>query len=424
MLTEKKIDSYIAILEEELIPATGCTEPIAIALAAARLREVLGARPERITAELSGNIIKNAKSAVVPNTGGMRGVEAAIAAGVTAGDARRLLQVISDVPESAYAEMRTYAQSADIRLARLDTPRQLDILLTGFAGGDRASVRIANNHTSIVFEEKNGETLKALDAGFSSESSLTDKNCLNIEDIVAFADSVELERVRGPIERQIRCNSAIAREGIEHEWGAGVGRTVLERGEENIDLRCRAFAAAGSDARMSGCELPVVIVSGSGNQGITASVPVICYAAHMAAEDEKLIRALLVSNLVTIHQKTGIGRLSAYCGAVSAGCGAACGIAYLHGADAQLISRTVVNCVAMLSGMVCDGAKPSCAAKIACAVEAGLLAWKMSRKSRGFTDGDGILDGGVEGSIANVGRLAHEGMQETDKVILSIMTGN
>ena len=422
MLTPELTTAYVNILREELIPATGCTEPIAIAYGAARLRETLGQAPEKILAEVSGNIIKNVKSVIVPNTGGLKGIRAAIAAGVVAGEADQLLQVISRVPQESHAEIERYAREIPVEIVCADTPRLLDIRLTGWAGDHTALVHIANSHSNIVRIERDGETLLEKPLTDSSEDSLTDKSLLTVADILAFADTVDLSLVSELIDRQIDYNSAIAREGLENSWGANIGSVLLSDYPADIKTEAKAWAAAGSDARMSGCEKPVVILSGSGNQGITASVPVIRYAEHLGVGRDKLRRALLVSDLITIHQKSGIGRLSAYCGAISAGVGAGAGIAYLMEGTYEAIAHTVVNAVAILSGTICDGAKPSCAAKIAASVDAGILGYHMWRNHQEFKSGDGIVTKGVDNTIANVGVLAKEGMQETDRIILHIMT--
>ena len=396
------MNAYVAILEEELVLATGCTEPIAIAYAAAKLRDTLGGAPERIRAEVSGNILKNVKSVVVPGTGGMKGIAAAIAAGVIAGDAEAELQVIGKVTKSDLEAIRAYADRTPVEVSCMeDTPCMLDIRLTGFAGDDTAVVRIANNHTNVIHVEKNGEIFVDQPVVASAEDHLQDKSVLNLAEILEFAKGVPIERIEAIVGRQVECNSAIAAAGLSGKWGAAVGCTLLE------------FS--------SGCELPVVIVSGSGNQGITASMPVVRFAKSMNVSREKMLRAVAVSDLITIHQKTGIGRLSAFCGAVSAGIGAAAGIAYLYDESYQIIAETVTTAMGMISGTVCDGAKPSCAAKIAAAVEAGLLSYSMARKGRRFHGGDGIVTRGVEGTIRNIGILAREGMRETDKVILKIM---
>ena len=422
MLTPETTAAYISILKEELIPATGCTEPIAIAYAAAKLREALGQAPERILAEVSGNIIKNVKSVIVPNTGSLKGIRAAIAAGVVAGEADQILQVISRVPQEAHADIARYAQEVPIEITCAETPRLLDIRLTGWAGEHSALVHIANSHSNVVRVEKDEEVLLEKPLTDSPEDSLTDKSLLNVADILAFADTVDLSLVSELIDRQIDYNSAIAQEGLENSWGANIGSVLLRDYPTDIKTEAKAWAAAGSDARMSGCEKPVVILSGSGNQGITASVPVIRYAEHLGVGRDKLRRALLVSDLVTIHQKSGIGRLSAYCGAISAGVGAGAGIAYLLEGTYDAIAHTIVNAVAILSGTICDGAKPSCAAKIAASVDAGILGYHMYRNHQEFKSGDGIVTKGVDNTIANVGILAKEGMLETDRTILHIMT--
>ena len=413
--------SYSAILAEELILATGCTEPIAIAYAAAVLRQTLGAAPERIQAEVSGNILKNVKSVVVPNTGGMKGIRAAVAAGIIAGNADAALQVISAVSPEQLQQIKDYSDQVPMEVSCMeDTPCLLDIRLTGVIGDDEAVVRLANNHTNIVYLEHNGEVLRNLPITDSAEDNLQDKSVLNLQEILTYANEVPISAIEGIVGRQVEYNAAIAREGLTGNWGAAVGCTLLEASQD-IRTEARAWAAAGSDARMSGCEMPVVIVSGSGNQGITASMPVYRYAKYLGVSKEKMLRAVAVSDLVTIHQKTGIGRLSAFCGAVSAGIGAAAGIAYLHDEPYQIIAETVTTAMGMISGTVCDGAKPSCAAKIAAAVEAGLLSYAMAKQGRRFRGGDGIVTNSVEGTIQNIGILAREGMRETDKVILQIM---
>ncbi|NBK78213.1 serine dehydratase subunit alpha family protein [bacterium D16-76] len=423
MLTREKELAYRAILKEELVPATGCTEPIALAYGAARLRDILGARPEGMRAELSGNIIKNVKSVVVPNTGGLKGIRAAMAAGVVAGDAGRVLQVIASVRPQQQGEIAEYAQDTPIEVACADTPRMLDICFTGWAGGHKALVHIANSHSNIVREERDGEVLLEKPVTDSAEDSLTDKSVLNVADILEFANTAELGEMAPLLDKQIDCNTAIAEEGLKNSWGANIGSVLLADYPEGIKTEAKAWAAAGSDARMSGCEMPVVILSGSGNQGITASVPVVRYAKHLGVDREKLHRALLVSDLVTIHQKSGIGRLSAYCGAVSAGVGAGAGIAYLLDGSYRCIAHTIVNAVAIISGTICDGAKPSCAAKIAASVDAGLLGYSMYKNHQEFKGGDGIVTKGVDNTIANVGILAQQGMRQTDQTILAIMEG-
>ena len=414
---------YIQILNEELKPAMGCTEPIAIAYAAAKARAVLGTMPERLLVEVSGNIIKNVKSVVVPHTGGLRGIPAAAAAGAVAGDADAELEVLSRVTGEQIAAMGEFLQKTPIEVRHADTGHIFDIMITAYHGSDSSFVRIVDYHTNVVSVKHNGEVLAEKEI-VTREDGLTDRSCLTIEGIVDFAESVDVEDVREVLERQIEYNMAIAEEGLRHSYGANIGKTVLRGRENDINYQMRAWAAAASDARMNGCELPVVINSGSGNQGITCSVPVIVYARETGAEHKELLRALCVSNLVTTHLKTGIGRLSAYCGAVSAGCGAGAGIAWLRGGRFEMIAHTVVNAVAVDSGIVCDGAKASCAAKIASAVDAGLLGLAMYEDGNQFFGGDGIVKCGVENTIASVGRLARFGMQQTDKEIIRLMMEN
>lgn len=412
---------FIAILEEELRPAMGCTEPIALAYAGAKARRILGALPDRIEVLVSGNIIKNVKSVVVPNTGGLRGIAAAICAGVVAGDADKQLEVIASVSKEAQAQLKDYMTRTEVKIEPATSNLVFDIDLTLFAGQEQARVRIVNHHTNIVHISRNGQVQLELPVEESSEDNLTDKTCLSIERIVEFADVLDIEDVRPSIGRQLEYNLAIAREGLKGNWGANIGSVILSQQGTANNRKAAAYAAAGSDARMSGCEMPVIILSGSGNQGITASVPVAIYAEAFGATEEQLFKAVAVSDLITVHQKTGIGRLSAYCGAISAGCGAGAGIAYLHGGNKEAVAHTVVNAVAILSGTICDGAKPSCAAKIAAAVDAGILGYNMYLENQQFYGGDGIVTKGADATVVNVGRLAREGMRETDRTILEIM---
>jgi len=422
--TNEKYAAYIQILEEELVSAIGCTEPIAIAYGAAKGRELLGALPDEVLVEASGNIIKNVKSVVVPNTGGLHGIEAAAAAGVVAGKAELMLEVISQVTEEQQREMRTYLAGNLVRVEILDGGLVFDIRLTLRRGGDEARVRIANYHTNVVYLEHNGEVLLDLPVEADTESGLTDRSLLNMADIYDFAQTVDLDDVRPVLSRQIDCNMAISQEGLTGNYGACIGQVIRAASPADDPIaKAKSAAAAGSDARMSGCDLPVIINSGSGNQGITASVPVIVYGRETGVSQEKLYRALVLSNLITIHQKTRIGRLSAYCGAVSAGAAAGAGIAYLDGGGYETVIHTVVNALAIVSGMICDGAKASCAGKIAAAIDAGVLGYRMYQQGRQFYGGDGILSHGVEKTLDNVGRLGKIGMRSTDKEILQIMLG-
>jgi len=412
---------FVNILREELRPAMGCTEPIALALAAAKARQILGALPDRVEARVSGNIIKNVKSVVVPNTGGRRGIAAAICAGIVAGDDDASLQVISRVTPQQRRALAEYMAKEPVTIRPADSGLVFDIDLTVYSGDDSARLRIANHHTNIVLMQRNREILLELPVEEAPEDNLTDKSCLSIERIVEFADCLDVADVEDTVGRQLECNMAIAREGIANNWGANIGSVLLQNQGDLLSKRAAAYAAAGSDARMSGCEMPVIILSGSGNQGITASVPVAVYAEALGKTREELLRAVTLSDLVTVHQKTGIGRLSAYCGAISAGCGAGAGIAYLTGGRLHAVAHTLVNSLAILSGTICDGAKPSCAAKIAAAVDAGILGWQMHRQNQQFYGGDGIVTKGVDRTVKNVGRLASEGMRQTDETILKIM---
>ena len=417
-------EQYVNILKEELRPAMGCTEPIALAYGAAKARQVLGAMPDKARLFVSGNIIKNVKSVVVPNTGGLHGMAAALCAGIVAGDADKELQVISYVPREMHGKIKEYMASLDLDIQPAYSDLVFDIDIFLYAGSDHVRLRIVNHHTNIVLIEKNGEALLEKPVTESSEDHLTDKSCLTIEKIVEFADCLDVEDLRGYVDEQVRCNLIIAEEGLAGDWGANIGTVLLRRQGDSLEKKASAYAAAGSDARMSGCEKPVMIVSGSGNQGITASVPVAIYARETGASEEQLLKAVALSNLVTIHQKAGIGRLSAYCGAISAGCGAGAGIAYLNGGNAHAIAHTVVNAIAILSGTICDGAKPSCAAKIAAAVDAGILGYHMYLEGQQFYGGDGIVTKGVDNTVYNVGKLAREGMRQTDRTILEIMLSN
>lgn len=417
----KKYDAYVQILKEELITAMGCTEPIALAYAAARCKELLGKLPEKVIVKVSGSIIKNVKSVVVPNTGGMKGIRAAVAAGFVAGRPEKRLEVISQVSDEERAVIQAYTEQADMEICYLDSGRVFDIIIEAVAGEDTAKVRIANYHTNIVLEEHNGEKLLETVVEGDQEEGLTDRNLLNMEDIWDFAMTCEIEDVRAILDHQIDCNMAIAKEGLTHPYGACIGQVMLDAYGNEIRNRASAMAAAGSDARMSGCELPVVINSGSGNQGITCSVPVIEYARELCSGDEKMYRALTLSNLVAIHQKTGIGRLSAFCGAVCAGVAAGAGIAYLRGGGFKEIAHTVVNGLAIVSGIVCDGAKPSCAAKIAASVNAGILGYEMYVRGQQFYGGDGLVTKGADNTIRNIGRLGKEGMAGTNDEIIKIM---
>ena len=418
MTKSTQYNSFCELLREELIPAMGCTEPIAIAYAAARAKEALGAMPEECKISVSGNIIKNAKSVVVPHTNGMRGIEIALIAGLVSGDSSAKLEVLSRIDESGLKEIEYLKKTLPITLSVSDSDEAFDIAITLTRGDDNSFVRILGRHTNVVSVKKNGKTL--FEGKMDSASAKRDTR-LSVEEIVRFADEVDIADVREVLDRQISFNMAIAEEGLRGEWGASIGQVYLSAYAPDISIKAKAYAAAGSDARMNGCELPVIINSGSGNQGMTASVPVIIYWQELGLDKDKLYRALCVSNLITIHIKHGIGTLSAYCGAVAAGAAAGAGIAYLYGGGLREIAHTLVNALAIDSGLICDGAKASCAAKIATAVENGILGFNLFRAGKQFVGGDGIVKKGVENTIENVCRLARDGMRDTDREILNIM---
>ena len=414
-------DAYVQLLHKELVPAMGCTEPIAVAYAAAVAARELKCLPETVDIRVSANIIKNVKSVIVPNTGGLHGLEAAAAAGIVAGDPDSKLLVISKVTEAQQKEIADYLQTAAFTVEESDSGALFDIQILLSGGGHRAMCRIVEDHTNIVRIEQDDSTVYERRLNEEQQEVSPEKALLSVEKIVEFADTADIADVQQLLDRQIRCNMEIANEGLEHNYGARIGQVLLKSRGDDVITRAKAYAAAASDARMGGCEKPVVINSGSGNQGITASVPVIIYAQELQATQEQLYRALLVSNLVTLHLKSGIGPLSAYCGAISAGCGAAAGITYLYGGKFRQIAHTIVNAIAICSGVICDGAKASCAAKIASAVEAGLLGMEMFRQGSQFLGGDGIVTKGVENTIRNVSQLASEGMRKTDAEIIKIM---
>lgn len=422
MITRQKYQDYINVLKEELIPAMGCTEPIAIAYAGAIAREHLGCLPERVEIEVSGNIIKNVKSVIVPNTGGLRGIEVAAAAGIVAGDAAKELKVISEVSTEAVSAIHKFLETTPITVNFSDSKKIFDIMITVYGNGHSAYVRICEFHTNVVEIREDAKYVLQKDVAVEDSLGFTDRGFMNVQEIIEFADTARIEDVKDILDLQIECNVNISEEGLAGDYGANIGKVLLKTyGTDDVKIRAKAKAAAGSDARMNGCEMPVVINSGSGNQGITASIPVIEYAKELGVSDEKRYRALLVSNLITIHLKSGIGRLSAYCGAVSAGCASGAGIAYLYGGGVDEVSHTIVNSLAITSGIICDGAKASCAAKIATAIDAGIL-YHMYKEGQQFYGGDGIVSKGVENTIKNVGQLAKEGMATTDQEILKIMT--
>ncbi len=417
---ENKYAVYEQALAEELIPAMGCTEPIAIAYCAAVCREQLGCAPEAVEIWVSRNIIKNVKSVVVPNTNQMKGIEVACAAGIVAAHPERQLEVLAYITEPEKAALKELAESGKIKIHVSEEPDIFYIRIFLAAGEKNAEVTIRTDHTNVTCIKKNGVTILEKPIVPAEEEA---KSLWHIEDVLEAARNMPLTAVRPLLERQIAYNMAISKEGLKHDYGASIGKILLHRDPDSLRTRARASAAAGSDARMNGCELPVVITSGSGNQGITASVPVVIYAQALAVSEEKMLRAVLLSDLVTVYLKQGIGKLSAYCGAVSAGCGSGAGIAFLHDCTDAQIEHAVENALAINSGIICDGAKSSCAAKIAMAVEGGLLGFDMALAERNFAGGDGIVQDTADETIAAVGKIASQGMVETDKEIIDVMLG-
>ncbi len=410
---------YVQILKEELVTAMGCTEPIAISYAAARARAVLGELPEKIVVKASGSIIKNVKSVVVPNTGGLRGIEAAAAAGIVCGNENKKLEVLSEIESEDIERIKGYLGQADIKVEYQETGRTFDLSVCVYKEHSQASVRITDYHTNIVQIEKNWEFIR--DDLKDEKIEKANRDVLSMENIWEFVRCADIEDVKETLDKQIECNMKIAREGIRGNYGANIGSILLKMEGDSVQVHAKAMAAAGSDARMNGCGLPVVINSGSGNQGITCSVPVLVYGESLNCDIEKIYRALLLSNLTAIYIKAGIGTLSAYCGAVSAGAAAGAGIAYLHGGGYEEIKHTVVNALAIVSGIVCDGAKASCAAKIASSVEAGIVGYYMYLNEQEFCAGEGIVAEGIDRTIENIGILGKEGMKETNKKIIEMM---
>jgi len=412
---------FTQILIEELVPAMGCTEPIALAYAGAKARETLGTLPDKVVVEASGSIIKNVKSVVVPNTGNLKGIPAAVSAGITLGNANKKLEVLSDIKEADIPKISEFIENTEIQVKHLKSGFNFDIKLTAHKGNSYAKIRITNAHTNITYLEKDDEILFESKIRCESDEGFTDRSALSGEAIWRYITQADINDIKPIIKRQIEYNTAIAEEGLRGEYGASIGKVILNAYGDNVRDRAKAMAAAGSDARMNGCELPVIINSGSGNQGITCSLPVLEYAKELKADEDKLYRALALSNLIAIHIKSGIGRLSAYCGAVSAGAAAGGGIAYLYTEDYSTVMHTVVNALGIVSGIICDGAKASCAAKIASSVDAGILGFEMFRQGREFVSGDGIVAKGFEANVKNIGRLGKTGMKTTDAEILDMM---
>lgn len=413
--------TYIEILKKELIPSMGCTEPISVAYCAAIARKALGEIPETVVIEVSGNIIKNAKSVVVPSTNGKRGINVAASIGIVAGKEDKKLEVISSVSEEDIEKMESFMKSAKVKTVLVDTKHILDITVSVFKNEHYAKARIVDEHTNVVLIEKDKKVIFKKNEEIKSEENNIDYNTLNVNDIFDFANNIKIECVKEILDRQIELNTKISDEGLKNNYGANIGKVLLKESND-IKTRAKAKAAAASDARMNGCKMPVIICSGSGNQGITASIPVIEYSKELLVDKETLYRALIISNLVTLHIKEKVGRLCAFCGVVCAGVGAGAGVSYLYNKNKDEVSHAIVNSLAISSGIICDGAKSSCAAKIAMAVESGILGCEMYRNNQQFYDGEGLVSKGVEKTIDNFGRLGSVGMRETDKEIIKIMT--
>lgn len=411
---------YVELLQEELIQALGCTEPIAIAYASAKAREVLGKLPEKILVKCSKSIIKNAKSVLVPNTGNLKGIKASSLAGVIGGDASKKMRVLESVTEEDIKKINQLLDTDICKIEMLDDVN-LHIIVFISKGQENALVEIMNTHTNIVRIEKDGHAIYEDTSENIEMSSPENLDFLTVKGIYEFTEAVDLEDVKFLLDKQIECNLNIAEEGLRNTYGAEIGRSLIELYGDNIYAKLRAYASAGSDARMNGCSLPVVINSGSGNQGITVSLPVIIYAREKGVDEEKMYRALVLSNLLAIYFKSGIGRLSAYCGAVTAACGSGAAITYLEGGTLKHIEDTITNTLANVSGIICDGAKSSCAAKIASGIDAAILGHFLAMKNISFSDGDGIVKAKIDKTVQSVWRLGKEGMKETDDEILKIM---
>ena len=423
MLSQDQYNSYIKILKEELVPAMGCTEPIAIAYAAAKAAEVLAEKISRLHVSCSGNIVKNVKGVIVPNSGGQKGIEAAAILGAVGGDPSKELEVISNATDEARAVTRDLVRKNICTVSLAEDVPNLYIEVTAEGENHKSTVKIENFHTNITLIKRDDEILverQPEKVSVKTQSS-ADRNVMTLKGIIDFADTLKISDVEEIFDRQVDYNVRISQEGLDNKWGACIGKTIIETWGNDVRSCACARAAAGSDARMSGCPLPVVINSGSGNQGITVTLPVVEYAEKWRISREKMYRALAVSNLVSLYIKHYIGSLSAFCGAVSAASGAGAAITYMAGGDYASVGRTITNTLANVGGIVCDGAKPSCAAKIASSVHAAILAHHMSMNHEQFMGGEGFVEEDVERTIKNMGYIGKIGMKETDREILNVM---
>ena len=413
-------EAYVRIIEKELVPALGCTEPIAIALAGAKARETLGEFPDSMEIRCSGNIIKNVMGVTVPNSGGLKGVNIALALGAVGGDTDGGLEVLSKVTEEHRKKAKKQVENGFVTCKLEEGVDNLFLVATARGKKHYSEVTIIKRHTFISKIVRDGEVLFDANMNSNTENN-TDKEYLNVKDIIEFANTVEMVDIKDIISRQISMNTEISDFGLKNEVGARVGHVLISASPEDVKTRAKARAASGSDARMSGCAMPVVINSGSGNQGMTVSLPVIEYAQYLMVSEEKLYRALVLSNLLSVHQKKQIGNLSAFCGAVTAACGAGAAITYLYDGDYEKICNTITNTIANVGGIICDGAKPSCAAKIASAVDAAIMAHEISMAGYVFGDGEGLVQNNIEATIKSVGYVGRVGMRSTDIEILNIM---
>lgn len=416
-------ENYINILKEQLVPALGCTEPIAIAYAGAKARKVLGEFPQKVAVKCSGNMIKNVKGVTVPNSGDLKGIDTAALLGIIGGKADMELEVLESVTDEDRAYLRELLPKNICTCDLVPDTDNLYIDITVWGEKHSAQVIISTYHTNIVKIVKDDTVIldKENQINHLENTPPADKALLNVKDIIEFADTVNLEDIKPILERQIKCNMAIAKEGMKNNYEANVGRNLFALYGDSLPIRARAMAAAASEARMSGCSLPVVINSGSGNQGITTCVPLVIYAQHYNIPEEKMYRALALSNLLAIHQKKYIGNLSAFCGAVSASYACGTAITYMLGGNYAQISSTIINTLGNTCGIICDGAKPSCAAKISSSLDAALLAHTMSMKGEGFQAGEGIVKDDLEKTIRAVGHIGKVGMKSTDVEVLNIM---
>lgn len=420
MITEL-YNNYIQLLKDEMVKALGCTEPIAVALAGAKAREVLGIMPKKIIIKCSQNIIKNVKGVIVPTTPNMKGIDVACVLGVIAGDANLGLEVLNNVKEKDIKELKELLLKNICEVQQLNSGDNLHIICYVENGNENAEVEILHSHSNIESIKKNGKVIFQNKDGKNINSQKNDYSILNFENICEFANNFKIDDLKDLLDMEIQCNNAIAEEGLKNDYGAKVGKTILKNAGDSIKEKVKAYAAAGSDARMSGCNMPVVINSGSGNQGMAILSTVYQYAKYLKISNEKLYRALVFANLIGLWQKAGIGKLSAFCGAVSAASAAGAAITYMKGGTKKQIEDTIINTLASAGGIVCDGAKPSCALKISVSVDAAITASEMAMNNCVFQNGEGLVKDNIENTVSAICEMAKDGMKNTDEKILEIM---